>query len=184
MTVFIERGYEAASMAEVAAQASCSKQTLYSYFSSKDDLFVAVMLEKGAALADPAFIVLDEDRDLKDALREFSIRFLRFITSPEALAIRRIVYAEGARSNLGKLFYEHGPKKGYVRMAEHLAHAMDKGQIRRSDPWIAAQQFYALCEAGPVQNLLEGAVKAVTDEDLLKAATTATDVFIRAYHPT
>jgi AcrR family transcriptional regulator len=180
-SVFLERGYGAASMSEVASRVGGSKQTLYSYFASKDELFVAMMLEKGAVQIDPLFDSFHESRDLPVALREFAIQFLRFISSEEILAFRRIIYAEGAKSNLGKLFFENGPKRGWTRMAQDFAHAMDEGRMRKADPWQAVMHFHALCEAGPFQRLAEGAVDSVSEADLIKAVDGAVDVFVRAY---
>lgn len=180
-TLFLERGYVATSMAEVSARAGGSKQTLYNYFASKEDLFVAVMLEKGAAQAQPLFEAFHGRADLAVAVGQFAIAFLRFVTGEEVIAFRRIVYAEGAKSDLGKLFYENGPKRGWTQMADDFARAMDLGRMRRADPWTAVTQFHALCEAGPVQRLLEGSIASVADADLVVAAEAAADTFIRAY---
>ena len=180
-SVFLERGYGAASMSEISARVGGSKQTLYSYFTSKDELFVAVMLEKGAILIDPLFDSFHDNRDLPAGLSEFAIQFLRFIVSPEILTFRRIIHAEGAKSNLGKLFFENGPKRGWTRMAADFGRAMDDGRMRRADPWQAVMQFNALCEAGQIQRLFEGVVEAIDDADLVSAAQAAVDVFARAY---
>ncbi len=179
--VFLERGYVAASMAEVSARVGGSKQTLYSYFASKEELFVAVMLEKGAAQVEPMFDAFHGSENLAEAVRGFALEFLRFVTGEEVIAFRRIVYAEGARSDLGRLFYENGPKRGWTRMAEDFARAMDEGRMRRADPWVAVNQFHALCEAGPIQRLLEGSAPTVTEQELVNAAEAAADTFIRAY---
>lgn len=180
--LFLERGYSAASMAEVSARVGGSKQTLYSYFSSKEDLFVAVMLEKAAVLVDPVFADLRAARDdLPKALREFAIAFLRLLSTDEVLAMRRIIYAEGAKTALGRRFYEIGPKRCWAVMAEEFVYAMDEGRMRRADPWLAAMHFSGLCEAGPYQRLLEGAVDAIADEEIVRIADAAVDVFIRAY---
>ncbi|ENZ82261.1 MULTISPECIES: TetR/AcrR family transcriptional regulator [Caulobacter] len=180
-SVFLERGYDSASMAEVSARVGGSKQTLYSYFASKEDLFVAVMIEKGAAQVQPLFDILHENDNLAEAIHDFVLAFLRFITTDEVVAFRRIVYAEGAKSDLGKLFYENGPKRGWTRMAEDFEQAMDAGRMRRADPWTAVYQLHALCEAGPVQRLLEGSGGPIDEATLLAVADAATDTFIRAY---
>ena len=180
-SVFLERGYGSASMAEVSARVGGSKQTLYSYFASKEDLFVAVMIEKGAAQVQPLFDILHENDNLAEAIHDFVLAFLRFITTDEVVAFRRIVYAEGAKSDLGKLFYENGPKRGWTRMAEDFEQAMDAGRMRRADPWTAVYQLHALCEAGPVQRLLEGSGGPIDEATLLAVADAATDTFIRAY---
>lgn len=180
-SVFLERGYGSASMAEVSARVGGSKQTLYSYFASKEDLFVAVMIEKGATQVQPLFDILHENDNLAEAIHDFVVAFLRFITTDEVVAFRRIVYAEGAKSDLGKLFYENGPKQGWTRMAEDFEQAMDAGRMRRADPWTAVYQLHALCEAGPVQRLLEGSGGPIDEATLLVVADAATDTFIRAY---
>ena len=182
--VFLERGFSGASMAEVAARTGGSKQTIYSYFPSKEELFVAMMLEKGAVMIEPIFEQFENCADRARALRDFAAQLIRFLTDPEVLAFRRIIYAEGARSNLGKLYFENGPKPGWMRIAEDVRRAMDAGQMRRGDPWMAVQHFSALCEAGPVQGLLEGSVEEVTDEELVRATEAAVDVFLRAYEIT
>ncbi|WP_165191530.1 TetR/AcrR family transcriptional regulator [Caulobacter soli] len=180
-SVFLERGYDAASMAEVAVRAGGSKQTLYHYFGSKEALFVAVMLEKGAAQVGPLFDSFHQNQDLRAALADFAIKFLRFIAQDEILGFRRVIYAEGPRSDLGKLFFENGRKPGLSRLAEDFAVAMDEGRMRRADPWRAVVQFHALIEAGPFQRLLEGAIASAPDADLVEAAAAAVETFARAY---
>lgn len=179
--VFLERGYGAASMAEVSARAGGSKQTLYGYFASKEELFVAMMLEKAAGVIDPLFATFHDSQDLPKALRDFGLGLLRTISAEEIVAVRRIVYAEGAKTNLGKLFFENGPKRGWTKLAADFERAMDEGRMRRADPWRAVMQFLALCEAGPYQRLLEGAVDGVSDTELADTVDAAVDVFARAY---
>jgi AcrR family transcriptional regulator len=45
LQVFTSRGFKAAKMAEVAQAAGMGKGTLYEYFRSKDDLFLAVFVQ-------------------------------------------------------------------------------------------------------------------------------------------
>jgi len=181
--VFLERGYVAASMAEVSARVGGSKQTLYSYFASKEELFVAVMLEKGAVQVEPMFDAFHGSENLAEAVRRFTLAFARFVAGDEIIAFRRIVYAEGAKSDLGRLFYENGPKRGWTRMAADFERAMEEGRMRRADPWTAVNQLHALCEAGPIQRLLEGSESGVDEDVLTAAAEAAADTFIRAYGP-
>ncbi|MBI1686616.1 TetR/AcrR family transcriptional regulator [Caulobacter hibisci] len=179
--VFLERGFLGASMAEVSARAGGSKQTLYSYFASKDDLFVATMLEKGTQIIDPVFATFDTEEELRPALNRFGRAFLPFIASDEVLAFRRMIIAEGARSNLGQLFFENGPKRGWTRMTARFEYFMAAGKMRRVDPWRAAMHFQALCESGPFYRLLEGVLKELTPELIDETVDAAVDVFMRAY---
>lgn len=179
--VFLERGYDAASMAEVSARVGGSKQTLYSYFSSKEELFIAVILETSETLFQPLFENFSTDGDLPGALRELAVSFLRLICQDEIVAYRRIMIAEGAKSSLGRRAFESGPKRGWDALAEIFRRAMDEGRMRRADDWRAVTHFFGLCEAGAPHHLLEGVVEAVSDEDLVENAESAIEVFVRAY---
>jgi AcrR family transcriptional regulator len=181
--VFLEHGYDAASMAEVSVRAGGSKQTLYSYFASKADLFVAVMLEKGAAQAPGMFDQVHSNQDLRSGLLTFGRAFLTFLMQDDVLAVRRMIMAEGSKSDLGVLFHENGPKRGWTRMADEFAERMDRGEMRRADPWRAAMHLQGLLEAGPFQRCLEGAQETVSDAKLRLTVEEAVDVFLRAYRP-
>ncbi len=179
--VFLERGFTAASMSEIAQRVGGSKQTLYNYFQNKEELFVAVMLERGAVQLAPLFVSLRDERDLAAALERLGLTFLRFITHPESLAFRRIIQAEGARSRLGHLYFEAGPKRAWSRVAHLFSTVMDQGRMRRADPWTAAMHFQGLCEAGSFQRLLEGSIERLDEADLEAAVRDAVEVFTRGY---
>jgi AcrR family transcriptional regulator len=182
-SAFFEHGYEATSMAEISARIGGSKQTLYSYFASKEDLFVAMMMEKGAAELAPVFDSMREDLDLRSSLRAFGVTFLTFILSDDVLAMRRIIISEGARSDLGVLFFEHGAKPGWARVSDYLAQQMGRGALRCSDSERAAMHLQGLLEAGPYQLRLAGARGAVVMEEITRTVDEAVDLFLRAYAP-
>jgi AcrR family transcriptional regulator len=180
--VFREKGYAAASMAEISARLGGSKGTLYSYFTSKDELFSAVMLELATKLGLPTlFDELDQAPDTQAALRVFVHELVRVLASAPIVDFRRMVIAEAARSELGKLVYENGAALYWRRFADFYAAQVRKGLFRKADPWRAAMHIDGLCMAGPVQQLLEGAIDHVSDEELDAAADAAVDVFLRAY---
>jgi AcrR family transcriptional regulator len=51
-SVFLEKGLQAATMDEIAARAELGKATLYLYYRSKEDLYLAVMMKGSAILYD------------------------------------------------------------------------------------------------------------------------------------
>lgn len=179
--VFLERGYGAASMAEVSARVGGSKQTLYSYFGSKEELFTAVILDTSATLFKPLLDKFSASRDLPRALRELAVSFLRLICGEDIVAYRRIIFAEGAKSGIGRLAFENGPKPGWSELAVTFRRAMDEGRMRSAEPWRAVTHFFGLCTAGPPERLLEGAIETVSDKELIETAEAAVEVFVRAY---
>jgi AcrR family transcriptional regulator len=179
--VFREKGYAAASMAEMSARLGGSKGTLYSYFSSKEDLFTAVMLERAGTLATPVFEILEREPNVERALREFMRRVIELHASAEVVDFRRIIIAEGFRTELGKLFYEHGPRTEWQKFTDYFTAKMDEGVFRRADAEQATAYLEALCTAGPIQRLLEGAIDHVSAEQIEQMTDAAMDVFFRAY---
>ena len=179
--VFLEQGYDATSMAQMAARAGGSKQTFYGYFSSKAELFAAVMLEKGAGRAMPIFERLDPRAELGEALRGFGRDFLAFLLSDEILALRRMIVSEGHKSDLGQLFYVNGPKRGWGLMSDYFSAMMANGKMRRADPDRAAAHLQGLLEAGPFERRLVGARGPVSADEIALAVDEAVDIFVRGY---
>lgn len=183
--VFREKGYAETSMAEIASRLGGSKSTAYSYFPSKEDLFVAVMLDIASRSAEA---VLDEleragGGDMRANLAQVMEKIIRVLCSPEMIDFRRMAIAEAGRSDLGKRIYERGPGQYLKRTADLFAVQIREGHIRRVDPWQAAVHMMSLCMGAPVQQLLEGAIERPSDQELAAAAAAAADVFYRAYAP-
>jgi AcrR family transcriptional regulator len=149
-SVFLEMGYERASMNEVSKRCGGSKTTLYGYFPSKEELFGAVVRVYATAHLSEAVadLVQDNDRCLAQVLSRFGERMLMVLTNDgTALAVYRMVIAEAGRSEIGHLFYESGPSECINRLATLMAEAMQQGTLRQADPHLCAQQFLALLTA-------------------------------------
>ena len=65
---FIEQGYSNTSMSEIASRVGGSKATLYNYFSSKEDIFAAVMEASAADKIAHAFHLLEKNNDIRTTL--------------------------------------------------------------------------------------------------------------------
>lgn len=178
--VFQELGYARASMSAISARIGGSKGTLYGYFKSKEELFIAAMLGamKEANEVELVRYLDPEETDIALALRRFGAAYLHFVTQPDFLSLRRTAIAEGDNSRLGVLFYENGPKYGWEKIVTYLTALRERGVIRPVDPHVAAQHLKALFEAGIVEPLLFGAVPEFARQNAVDAAV---DIFLRAY---
>src|SRR3546814_12398974 len=86
-TVFRKEGYERASMTAIAARVGGSKATLYGYFKSKEELFLAAMLEAVQEQGQVVIDLLDPSEPRIDfVLQRFGEAYLEFMMPPCALA--------------------------------------------------------------------------------------------------
>jgi len=183
--VFLERGFEGASMSEIAQRVGGSRATLYGYFPSKEEVFLAVTHAQAEKQLRPAASELAADAagGLQPALTRFAAKLVSFLASDEACATERMVIAEAGRSEIGRQFYEAGPKAGLTAFANVLHDAMERGDLRRADTWVAAQHLMALIQAEIVHRGYDPSVPMPTPEQAQQIAERAVEVFVRGYAP-
>jgi AcrR family transcriptional regulator len=181
--VFMEKGYEAASMAEIASRAGGSKATLYSYFPSKEELFLMVMKTLAEERMSQAHARLTADGDLRSALLRYGEQMLRNLLSPEIATLRRIVLGEGWRSTVGQLFFDNGPAIGWGKLAAFLEGQMQAGKLRQARPWPAAMHLLGLLEAEFIEWFIVGAREMPSDAAINEAVVAAVEVFMAGYAP-
>lgn len=105
--LFLRDGYFATSIEAVLEASGGSKATLYSYFSTKEDLFRAVIEE--AILSEPQ-PRLELRGDVKTTLIEYVVRTFEAVASPRHRALLRLAIAERDRfPELAAKYYETGP---------------------------------------------------------------------------
>src|SRR5271154_2735736 len=109
---FLAGGFGAVSMDAIAREAGASKATLYAYFSSKEELFGAVVAHEGERYF-RGFSARELDPHAVEAsLTEIAHRFLDLVLSPDAIAVNRITIAEAVRfPQLGEVFWRAGPER-------------------------------------------------------------------------
>jgi TetR/AcrR family transcriptional repressor of mexJK operon len=180
-TLFMAHGYGAVSMDAVARAAGVSKATLYAYFTSKDQLFAAIIgqaCEQKIALGEmlPADV-----SDMRAALTVFGRRLLGFFLEERALAIHRVVIAESTRfPELGRAFYDHGPVALLRAFGAWLAEQTVQGRLGVTDPATAAEQFVALLRTSVFLRASLGLARAA-DTEIDATVAAAVTTFLKAY---
>lgn len=95
--VFLEQGYEAASVNEIVRRAGGSLATLYVQFASKEGLFLAVLQELHARLLASMTPDCIKHLNLHDGLTAIGMQFMQTILSRENLAFYRLVIGEARK---------------------------------------------------------------------------------------
>lgn len=177
--LFHEVGYERASMAAISARVGGSKQTLYSYFKSKEELFSAAMVgameERGYELL---HLLTPDTTDLRQTLMHFGEAYLDFISSPEIILNGRIAIAAASSGDLGAQLYQLGPRRLWDEVTAYLATRIALGQLKAPSAKLAALHLQGLLEAGYAEPLLFGAPPLM---DRLEAAQSAIIAYLQAY---
>src|SRR5262245_45646763 len=119
--VFLEEGFAAASMSTIAARLGGSKGTLYNYFRSKDELFKAYVERRCLWQQDQVF-ALKSGETPEAALTRICHSYLTFILDEITLRNFALIAAESERApELGRIFYDTGPRRGTERLAAFLS---------------------------------------------------------------
>ncbi|CAM3916993.1 TetR/AcrR family transcriptional regulator [Paracidovorax anthurii] len=181
--VFLEFGYERASIAEIIKRIGGSKSTIYGYFPSKEALFLAVAHAAGERHMESALaeVAAYDGSNLRPTLTHFSEKLLEFLCSEEAVAAHRMVLGEAGNSDIGRLFYEAGPQRGLTLIADLARQAMARGQLRREDPAIVARYFGALVNAEYQHRWFFRDLPPVTRAQIRRSAERAVTAFLRAF---
>jgi AcrR family transcriptional regulator len=179
---FSERGYEGASVSALSTRIGGSKLTLYSYFSSKAELFVEVMARAIDRMMDGAYAqLMDGGDNIVQKLRDYGEHYLSFRQSPEMVALVRLAFGEAGRSDIGRLMWERAKMKGIAKIAEGLAAAMEAGKLRSADPRLAAFHLFALFDAELVDAVILRVRTPASTDEISQIVARAVDVFVSAY---
>jgi AcrR family transcriptional regulator len=147
-SIFMARGFDAASMMDIAKAAGVSKGTLYVYFKNKEELFAAIVREECFTHAEGAFRLDENDHEVEKVLTHVGVEFVNFLCSPGKASSLRIVVAIADRMpEIGKAFYETGPSNGINRVASYLDAQVRAGVLAIDDCEVAAAQFLDACQS-------------------------------------
>ncbi len=157
---FLDHGYAGTTMSAIATQLGGSKGTLWSYFSSKEELFAACIEEKTEAFRVELVSVLDPAVPLRQAIEKFCRRFIDRIRAPLSIELYRLLAGESARApEASRIFYERGPGVVEALLTVFLTRHIEAGRLRRESALDMAQVLMSLCTGNAHQRLLLGQVR-------------------------
>jgi AcrR family transcriptional regulator len=141
---FLTHGYEGASINAMARSSGISKESIYRYFSSKKELFEAV-IDRELVEYQERLQALDstlKSTDLRGALIALSETVLGEITTDRMLALRRLIFEEATRSPcVGQHYYQIGPEQAYARLETMFGAHLDDAEF---DARSLSRHFVAL----------------------------------------
>jgi AcrR family transcriptional regulator len=179
--VFMDLGFDGASMGEIARAAGVSKGTLYVYFADKNRLFEAIV-EREAFEQRKLDFDFDPDRDVATTLREFGQAYIELLCRPGGgSAIRTVMAIAERMPEVGRRFYEHVLEKTISRLATYLEARVAAKDLAIDDCQLAAAQFMLMCQASLFLPFIFQAAPAPSEERITQVIESATRMFLAAY---
>ncbi|HEY7846117.1 MAG TPA: TetR/AcrR family transcriptional regulator [Bradyrhizobium sp.] len=179
--VFMDLGFDGASMGEIARSAAVSKGTLYVYFADKNRLFEAIVEEEAREKGEATFN-LDPAREVTITLREFGETYLATICRPGGGSSIRTVMAIAERMpDVGRRYYEQVLESLVNRLAVYLEARVSLGDLKIDDCQLAASQFQLMCQASLFLPYIFQASPAPSAERIGEVVESAIRMFLAGY---
>jgi AcrR family transcriptional regulator len=173
--VFMDLGFDGASMGEIARAAGVSKGTLYVYFADKSRLFEAIVEEVALEQGEMA-LNFDLNRDVTTTLREFGEAYIATICRPGGgSAIRTVMAIAERMPDVGSRYYERVLDKSYLDARAKLK------DLEIDDCQLAASQFMLMCQASLFLPFIFQAAPPPSAERISRVVESATRMFLAAY---
>lgn len=146
--LFLEQGYEAVSIDDIARLAGVARQTVFNRFRSKDAVFRAMVTDhwerwgRAVGVGDVA-----HDAPVKAHLRAIARGIQAFQEDPEQIRFQRLIVGESRRLDwIGPSAHRAGKGPRMQALADHFARLHAEGRLSCPHPTIAAWQFVGLVQ--------------------------------------
>ena len=179
--VFMDLGFDGASMGEIARAAGVSKGTLYVYFADKSRLFEAIVEEETFEQGKITFN-FDPERDPTAMLTEFGQAYIAMICRPGGgSAIRTVMAIAERMPEVGRRYYESVLEKTISSFAAYLEAHVTAKDLEIPDCQLAASQFMLMCQASLFLPFIFQAAPPPSPERIAQVVESATGMFLAAY---
>jgi TetR/AcrR family transcriptional regulator, mexJK operon transcriptional repressor len=185
--MFLERGYDATSLDDVAAATGVSKTTVYNNFEDKEGLFRAVVLsvtERAEQIISELGATLGGDEPVAERLTAVARALAYGVLNPAVVQLRRLAISEAVRfPDIVTAYWDGGPARTLALLTKSFTQMAAQGELDTDDPAAAAALFaYAVLGLYQDQALLQPGLplaRADLDEHVRKMV----GAFLRAYAP-
>ena len=177
---FLQDGFAATSIEQIAAEAGVSKVTIYNHFGDKEALFSESVATECERISGSFRIDAEPDLDLRQRLIAVGEALSAFLSRPEMVQFERRIAAETEREPaVGAAFLAAGPHRMKNSLVALLVSMDEAGEVKIADPDLAAEQFAAMCKGmGDLDRRFGLPRDEVRDGERIRGAV---EVFCRAY---
>jgi AcrR family transcriptional regulator len=135
LDLFVERGYAAARLDDVAARAGVSKGTLYLYFANKEELFKAVVRENVVPVLGEFEGIIDAyEGPSKELFREIALGWWERFGNTKLSGIAKLIMAEsGNFPEVTRFYHDEVISRVKTMIVRMLESGIQRGEFRQVD---------------------------------------------------
>ena len=181
INLFVEQGYSATSMEQIAKNADVSKQTVYSHFGNKDDLFSASIEQKCESLH-----ILDlsmhDLSDPQDILFQLAQRIIDIIVSKQTCAVHKIcAFESNTYPQVSNIYYQSGPLRVTNEITQLLEKLHQQKILTIENPRHAALQFLNMMKGELWMQIEFNTKERISSKEVDEYLRDSVAFFIRGY---
>lgn len=181
--MFLAKGFEGASMQDIARTAEVSKGTLYVYFDGKEAMFDALVERECGRLQEAVRRIGTGEGELEDELLRIGQRIVETLLRHEVLAsMRMIIGAAEKFPDLARKIYAAGPMRSKQTLAAYFDLRRSRGDLAIEDCTEAAMIFSDLLVSGLQRSALL-MMDPPGQEELDRHVARRVDMFLSIFRP-
>ncbi len=173
-------GYKCTSMDRIAHRAKVSKRTVYNHFSSKEELFTAIVEQLWEQSMQATRYVYSPDIPIRIQLTELARLDVEIHFSPEFSGLIRTVFSEFIRMPEMARQMVDSMKERESNLSLWIKQAAQDGKLVVANPLTATAQFLALVKSRLFWEGLFG-VERPSEEFITEQIDSAVSVFLAYY---
>ncbi len=181
--LFLEQGFAATSVQQIAAKAGATKRTLYVKLGDKDALFRAVIddLMQGWR---QAVATAGTGGSLQERLEHIGLQLLSVVLAPDMVRLNRVLFSEAYRSPaLVAMLVEQVEQGPVPQLARLLMEARGGAGTPTRDDEVSARLLYDMVSGAPLRVALTGRQPAI-EMSLPDWVRQAVTVFLHGWRDT
>lgn len=175
--LFLEQGYGATTIEQVAGQIGATKRTVYVRFGDKAGLFHAVV-KRVLDARRPDLRTIGTDRSVDERLNDMALRVLSYVLDPDVVRLSRVVTAEAYRfSELNRMIEEQAAHGVAWAVGQTLEEEVRLGRLVLDDTALATRLLLSLITGAPSKEAGRG-IKSLSQADRSRWVSGAIALFL------
>jgi TetR/AcrR family transcriptional regulator, mexJK operon transcriptional repressor len=178
---FLSKGFDGTSINVMAREAGISKESIYRYFGSKEDLFLAVVERELSVYRKGMMETANyyQGETMREALQIVAESTLKSASNARTLALRRLVFQMSAHgSKVGSHYFQAGPDIAYKNLTQLFEYYKPVSEFTVDE---LSRYFIAMVLHRTMLLRECGVQEPLTDVEIQKLSVKTVNDFLKAF---